>query len=127
MNRIATRPRIFVTQPIAAGALERIKAVADVSVNLDDSRILPREGLLAGVAECDFLLPLMHDKIDRSIIAANPDLRAIASMAITPSAIDIEEATRRGIVVTTVPPVVTESTADICFGLLIAVARRIVE
>ena len=127
MNRIARRPRIFVTQPIAASALDRIKAVADVSVNLDDSRIVPKEALLAGVAECDFLLPLMHDKIDRSIIAANPDLQAIASMAVTPSDIDIEEATRRGIVVTTVPSVVTESTADICFGLMLAVARRIVE
>jgi glyoxylate reductase len=127
MNRTAKRPRIFVTQPIAASALERIKAVADVTVNLEDSRILPREGLLAGVAECDFLAPLMHDKIDRSIIAANPDLRAITSMAITPSDIDIEEATRRSIVVTTVPAVVSESTADICFGLMLAVARRIVE
>ncbi len=127
MNGIARRPRIFVTQPIAASALDRIKAVADVSVNLDDSRILPREALLAGVAQCDFLLPLMHDKIDRSIIAANPDLQAIASMAVTPSDIDIEEATRRGIVVTTVSPVVTEATADICFGLILAVARRIVE
>ena len=127
MNRIARRPRIFVTQPIAASALDRIKAVADVSVNLDDSRIVPREALLAGVAQCDFLLPLMHDKIDRSIIAANPDLQAIASMAVTPSDIDIEEATRRGIVVTTVSPVVTEATADICFGLMLAVARRIVE
>src|SRR5579872_76071 len=70
MNRIARRPRIFVTQPIAASALDRIKAVADISVNLDDSRAIPREALLAGVAECDFLAPLMHDKIDQSIIAA---------------------------------------------------------
>ena len=127
MNRIARRPRIFVTQPIAASALDRIKAVADISVNLDDSRAIPREALLAGVAECDFLAPLMHDKIDQSIIAANPDLRAITSMAITPSDIDVEEATRRGVVVTTVPALVTESTADICFALLLAVARRIVE
>ena len=127
MNRIARRPRIFVTQPISASALDRIKAVADVSINLDDSRILPKEALLAGVVACDFLLSLMHDRIDRSIIAANPNLRAIASMAVTPSDIDIDEATRRGIVVTTVPPLVTESTADLCFGLVLAVARRIVE
>jgi glyoxylate reductase len=127
MNQTARRPRVFITQPIAASALDRIKSVAEVAVNLDGSRILPREALLAGVAECDFLLPLMHDKIDGSIIAANPDLRAITSMAVTPSDIDISEATRRGIVVTTVPPLVTESTADICFGLMIAVARRIVE
>jgi glyoxylate reductase len=127
MNRIARRPRIFVTQPIAAAALNRIKAVADVSVNPDSSQILSREGLLAGVAECDFLLPLLHDKIDRSVVTANPNLQAITSMAVTPSDIDIEEATRRGVVVTTVSPVVTEATADICFGLMLAVARRIVE
>jgi glyoxylate reductase len=127
MNRIVRRPRIFVTQPIAASALDRIKAVADVSVSLDGSRILPREALLAAVAECDFLASLMHDRIDGSVIAANPDLQAITSMAITPTDIDVAEATRRGIVVTTVPALVTEATADICFGLLLAVARRIVE
>ncbi|HZZ60021.1 MAG TPA: NAD(P)-dependent oxidoreductase, partial [Roseiarcus sp.] len=127
MDLLARRPRVFVTQPIASSALDRIRAVADVAINLDTSRILPTEDLLTAVAECDFLLPLMHDKIDRSIIAANPNLLAITSMAVTPSDIDIEEATRRGIVVTTVPPLVIESTADICFGLMIAVARRIVE
>jgi glyoxylate reductase len=127
MNQTGGRPRVFITQPIAASALERIKAVAEVAVNLDGSRILPREALLAGVAECDFLLPLMHDKIDGAIIAANPNLRAVASMAVTPSDIDTSEATRRNIVVTTVPPLVTESTADICVGLMIAAARRIVE
>jgi glyoxylate reductase len=127
MDQPTKRPRIFVTQPIAAVALDRLKAVADVTVNPDASRILPRSALQAGVLDCDFLLSLMHDKIDRTIIAAGANLRAIASMAVTPSDIDIEEATRRGIVVTTAPPIVTEATADICFGLMIAVARRIVE
>jgi glyoxylate reductase len=124
---VLVRPRVFVTQPIAAGALDRLRGFADVTVNPDSSRILPREALLAGVLDCDFLLSLMHDKIDGAIIAANPNLRAIASMAVTPSDIDVDEATRRGVIVTTAPPIVTEAAADICFGLLIAVARRIVE
>ncbi|MBV9247543.1 MAG: D-glycerate dehydrogenase [Methylobacteriaceae bacterium] len=127
MDQPTRRPRVFVTQPIAASALERLRTVADVTVDPDSSRILPRDALLAGVRDCDFLLSLMHDKIDHTILSANPNLRAIASMAVTPSDIDIEEATRRGIVVTTAPAIVTEATADICFGLLIAVARRIVE
>jgi glyoxylate reductase len=121
------RPRIFVTQPIAAGALDRLRSFADVTVNPDSSQIIPKEKLLAGVRNCDFLFSLMHDKIDRAVIGANPDLRAIASMAITPSDIDIGEATRRGVVVTVAPPIVTEATADISFGLMLAVARRIVE
>ena len=122
-----TRPRVFVTQPIAASALDRLRPFADLTVNPDSSRILPREALLAAVLDCDFLLSLMHDKIDGAIIAANRNLRGIASMAVTPSDIDVDEATRRGVAVTTAPAIVTEATADICFGLLIAVARRIVE
>jgi glyoxylate reductase len=121
------RPRIFVTQPIVASALERLRAFADVTVNPDSGQVLPREALLAGVRNCDFLFSLLHDKIDRTVIAANSDLRAIVSMAVTPTDIDITEATRRGIVVTIAPPIVTEATADISFGLMIAVARRMVE
>jgi glyoxylate reductase len=121
------RPRIFVTQPIAASALDRLRPFADVTVNPDSSRIIPQERLLAGVRDCDFLFSLLHDKIDRIVIGANADLRAITSMAITPSDIDIGEASRRGIVVTIAPPIVTEATADISFGLMLAVARRIVE
>ena len=77
--------------------------------------------------KADILFSLLHDKIDRAVLAANPKLRAVASMSITPDNIDVEEATRRGIAVTVVPPVVTEATADIHFGLMIAVARRMVE
>jgi glyoxylate reductase len=101
--------------------------VADVVVNPDSSQIIRREALLEGVRNCDFLFSLMHDKIDRTVITANADLRGIASMAVTPSDIDVAEATRHGIAVTVVPPLVTEATAEVCFGLMLAVARRIVE
>jgi len=58
------------------------------------------------------------------VLAANPKLLAVASMSITPDAIDVAEATRRGIPVTVIPPVVHEATADIAFGLMLAVAKR---
>ncbi len=61
------------------------------------------------------------------MIAANPALRQVAAQSITPSNIDVAEATKRGIPVTVVPPVTTEATADLTFGLMIAVARRMVE
>jgi phosphohistidine swiveling domain-containing protein len=77
----------------------------------DSGQVLPREALLAGVQNCDFLFSLLHDKIDRTVIAANSDLRAIVSMAVTPTDIDITEATRRGIVVTIAPPIVTEGSS----------------
>ncbi len=121
------RPRIFITQPIGESALERLRAVAEVRINKDSSRILERQKLIAAARKCDILFTLLHDKIDRAVLAANPKLRAVASMAITPDGIDLASATARGIAVTVVPPVVAEATADICFGLMIAVARRMME
>jgi glyoxylate reductase len=79
------------------------------------------------VRQCDILFSLLHDKIDRDVISANPDLRQVASQSITPDNIDVAEATRRGIPVTVVPPIVAEATADINFALMLMVARRMVE
>ena len=68
--------RIFVTQPIAESALARLRAVAEVTVNPDMKRVLARDALIAAVRGCDILLPLLHDHIDRDVIAANPTLPA---------------------------------------------------
>lgn len=121
------RPRIYITQPVAESALTRLRAVADVRINPDTMHIVTKDELLAAVRESDVLYCLLHDKVDRDVIAANPKLRMIASMKITPSDIDVAEATARRIPITVIPPMVTESTADICMALLLAVARRVVE
>ena len=121
------KPRVFVSQPIAASALERLRAIADVKINTDSSKIIAKPKLIAAVKRCDILFALLHDKIDRAVLAANKNLRAVASMSITPDNIDVAEATKRGIPVTVVPPIVTEATADLHIGLMIAVARRMVE
>jgi glyoxylate reductase len=121
------RLRIFVTQPVARSAIDRLRKVAAVNVNPDSSRILPKKALIAAVRRCDILFSLLHDKIDRDVISANPDLRQVASQSITPDNIDVAEATRRGIPVTVVPPIVAEATADINFALMLMVARRMVE
>jgi glyoxylate reductase len=121
------RPKIFVTQPVAESALERLRAVADVKVNPVSSRVMPKKALIAAVRKHDILFSLLHDTIDRAVFAANPKLRALASMSITPDNIDVAAATARRIPVTVVPPVVAEATADINFGLMLMVARRMVE
>ena len=61
------------------------------------------------------------------MIAANPGLRLIAAQSITPSHIDVEAATARRIPVTVVPTLTTDATADLTFGLMLAVARRVIE
>ncbi len=119
--------RIFVTQPVYESALARLRAVAEVTVNPEARQVIPRDRLIAGVRGCDILFGLLHDRIDREVIAANPKLRAIASMSITPDNIDVAAATARRIPVTVVPALAVESTADTHFALLLAVARRVVE
>jgi glyoxylate reductase len=121
------RPRVFITQPIAPLALARLRAIAEVKINTDSSKIITKPKLIAAVRKADILFSLLHDKVDRAVLAANPKLRAVTSMSITPDSIDVAEATKRGIVVTVVPPIVAEATADIHFGLMLAVARRMVE
>jgi glyoxylate reductase len=121
------KPRVFITQPIAPSALDRLRSFADVTFNKDSSKILARGKLLAAVKKCDILFSLLHDTIDRAVLAANPKLKAVAAMNITPDRIDVAEATRRGIAVTVIPPIVAESVADLHLGLMLAVARRMVE
>ena len=124
---MSAKPRVFVTQPIGESAMKRLRALGRVKVFPDDSRIIPQRTLIAAVKQADILFCLLHDKIDRAVIAANPKLRHVAAQSITPSNIDVAEATKRGIPVTVVPPVTTEATADLTLGLMIAAARRMVE
>jgi len=121
------RPRIFVTQPIAKSAIERLRQIGSVKVNPDASRIIPKPALIAAVKKCDVLFCLLHDKIDRDVINANPKLKLIAAQSISPSNIDVPTATARRLPVTVVPPVTTEATADMTFALMLAVARRVME
>src|ERR1035438_5162536 len=97
---VSSRPRVFVTQPIAQSALERLRAIAEVKINTDSSKIIAKTKLIAAVRKCDILVSLLHDKVDRAVLAANSKLRAVTSMSITPDNIDVAEATKRGIVVT---------------------------
>ena len=95
MRANPARPRIFVTQPVAKSALDRLREVATVKVNPDASRILAKTALIAAVKKCDILFCLLHDRIDRDVIAANPKLRLVAAQSISPSNVDVAAATAR--------------------------------
>jgi glyoxylate reductase len=120
------QPRIFISQPIGPTALARLRQIAQVEMIADASRIISKERMIEGAKSCDILLALLHDVVDKDVISANPELRAITSMSITPDRIDVEEATRRKIPVTVVPAMAVETTADICWALMMAVARNVV-
>jgi glyoxylate reductase len=122
------RPRIYVTQPIPPGALERLHNLCEVELNPDPLHI-PAEGeLIAAVKRADILLCLLHDRVTAAVIRANPALKAIASMTITPADIDVAAATALGIPVTTIPSALLDDpTSDLAWTLLMAVARRVAE
>ena len=120
-------PRIFVTQPIPDAALARLREVAEVELNPDPLHIITKSELMAALTRNQYLFCLLHDRVDAEVIQSAPHLKLIASMAITPAGIDVAAATARGIPVTTIPPLVTEATADLHWALLLAVARRVVE
>jgi len=122
------KPRVFITQPVAESAVERLRAAVEVGMNPDPLHMLTKAELCAAARDSDILFCLLHDEIDRDVIAANPKLRAIASMAVTPANIDLTEATRRGIPVTVIPaPLLDDATADLAFALLLAAGRRVAE
>lgn len=120
-------PTIFVTQPIPEKALARLRELGTVELNPDPLHIITKPELMAALERNDYLFCLLHDTVDADAIQVNPGLKLIASMAIIPAGVDVAAATARRIPVTTIPPIVTEATADLHWALLLAVARRVVE
>jgi glyoxylate reductase len=99
----------------------------NVIVNPDD-RVIPRGDLLESVKGVDALLPILTDRIDGEVMdAAGPQLKIIANFAVGYNNIDVDAATQRKIPVTNTPGVLTETTADLTWTLMLAVARRIGE
>ena len=127
MSRAARqRKRVFVTRLIDPAALMRLRRAAQVSV-WDDEMPPPASALRSALADADAVLSMVTDKIDARMIADAPRLRVISNLAVGVDNIDLEASTRAGIAVGHTPGVLTEATADLAFGLLMATARRIAE
>lgn len=118
--------KVFVTRVLPGGAVERLRAVADVDV-WPEELPPPYETLRERVAACDGVISLLTDRIDGPLIDAAPRLRVISNMAVGYDNIDVAAATKRGIPVGNTPGVLTETTADLAWALMLAVARRIPE
>ena len=120
------KPIVFVTRPLPKIALETMSKYAVVKVRQTDS-IISRKELLAGVKQCDILVPILTDPIDDSLLAEAPRLKLIANYGAGYNNVDVAAATRRGIPVTNTPDVLTETTAELTVALMLAVSRRLVE
>jgi len=118
--------KIFVTRELPERGLRIIKKRFDAEV-WADSAPPPKKVVIQKVAKVDALASLLTDKIDAEVFDVAPNLKIIAQFAVGYDNIDIKEATKRGIYVTNTPGVLTETTADFAWVLLMAVARRVVE
>jgi glyoxylate reductase len=118
--------RVFVTRPVAEPALRRLAAIARVDL-WDDQMPPPPAELRARARQADGVLSMVTDRFDATMIRALPRLRAISNLAVGVDNIDLDAATRAGIAVGHTPGILTETTADLAFGLLMAAARRVAE
>jgi glyoxylate reductase len=118
--------RVFVTRRLPGTALERLADVADIDLWTDHLPPAYAE-LSRRCASADALICLLTDRVDAALIDASPHLRVISNVAVGIDNIDVAAATARGIPVGNTPGVLTETTADLAFALMLAVARRIVE
>lgn len=119
-------PRILVTRHVYPEAITILEAAGDVQYN-DTSAGLSADQLQAAVADKHALVCQLTDRIDAAVMDAASELKVIANVAVGFDNIDIPAATGRGILVTNTPGVLTDTTADLAFTLLMAAGRRIAE
>lgn len=123
---LPTTKRVFVTRPIAEIALRRLAETARVEL-WDDDMAPPHDELVTRLAQADAVISMVADRFDAATIAGLPRLAVISNLAVGLDNIDLAAATRAGIAVGHTPGVLAETTADLAFALLMAVARRVAE
>jgi len=121
------KPKIFVTRDQPGPALTKLGNLYDVTVNPED-RPVSKEELIAAVKEVDGIIACVGDRIDGEVMDASGGfLKAVCNAIVGFDNVDLKAATERGIYVTNTPGVLTETVADLAFGLLLTLSRRIAE
>ncbi|MGD0029512.1 MAG: glyoxylate reductase [Candidatus Bathyarchaeia archaeon] len=120
------KPKVYVTRELPERGLNMIKKYFDAEV-WPEYAPPPKKVIIDKVKNVDALVPLLSDKIDAEVFNAAPKLKIVSQLAVGFDNIDVAEATKRGIYVTNTPEVLTDTTADFAWALLMAVARRVAE
>ncbi|MET3655198.1 2-hydroxyacid dehydrogenase [Sporosarcina psychrophila] len=120
------KPRIFITRKLTEEAVASLHEKYDVRMWDEESVAVPRAVLLKEVAEADALWSVLADSINREVFEAGTKLKIVANMAVGYNNIDLEAAKEYDVIVTNTPGVLTETTADLAFALLLATARKLI-
>ncbi len=116
--------RILVSGKIPQEFVSRLEKWGPVFMNSEE-RPMTRKELLSAIGSVEGFLSMLTDSVDEELLEKAPRLKVISNLAVGYNNIDVAAATRRGIMVTNTPGVLTEATAELTFGLILAVARRI--
>lgn len=121
------KPRVFITRKISESGIQRLQKSCQVKIYPKD-QVIPKKELIKEVRQCDALLCLLTDKIDKDVINANPKLKIISNYAIGFNNIDVAYATKKGIPVTNTPGrAIVDAVAEHTIALMFAVTKRICE
>ncbi|MFI8688115.1 2-hydroxyacid dehydrogenase [Rossellomorea sp. NPDC077527] len=121
------KPFIYITRKLPESVIEPLMDEFEVDMwNREDAPV-PRDILLEKAEKASALLTMLSDKIDRELLQNADSLRIVSNLAVGYDNIDLKAANEKGVTITNTPDVLTETTADLTFALLLAVARRIVE
>lgn len=121
------RPKVYITRRIPDSVLKKISESCDVEMWQEEEMPVPREVLESKIADIDGLFCLLTETVDEALLDRAKKCKVISNMAVGYNNINVDAASRKGIMVTNTPGVLTETTADLTFALLMATARRIVE
>ncbi|MFD1851214.1 2-hydroxyacid dehydrogenase [Oceanobacillus bengalensis] len=121
------KPIIYITRKVPEDLIKPHEDKFDVRMWEKAEEPVPREVLMEETRLADGLLCMLSEKIDEELFLASPNLKVVSNLAVGYDNIDVEAAQEHQIVVTNTPDVLTETTADLGFALLMATARRVVE
>ncbi|KZE67728.1 D-glycerate dehydrogenase [Fictibacillus phosphorivorans] len=121
------KPYVFITRKLPDETLVELNQIAEVKMWPHEEEAVPRDVLLAEARKADGLLTMLSDNFDAELLQQASSLKVVANLAVGYDNIDIKTASNLGITVCNTPDVLTDSTADLAFSLILATARRIVE
>jgi glyoxylate reductase len=121
------RPHVYITRRIPETALRIIAEACDYRQWDSEETPVPRDVLLREIAQADGVFTLLTDRVDTGFLDAAPRCRVVANMAVGYDNVDLPSLTARRVLLTNTPGVLTETTADLAWALLMAAGRRIVE
>src|SRR5919206_2287023 len=126
-TNLMNRPKAYITRRLPQPAIDIVAAACDYAIWDSEEQPVPRDVLLREAAGADGVLTILSERIDAEFLDAAPRCRVVANMAVGYDNVDLPALTEHGVLLTNTPGVLTETTADLAWALLMASGRRLVE